>query len=150
MRLKEDATTLSWCWLKGNTFGVQVKRAGGSAGNFHLGGRKTLVYCGLGQFKEVHEVVLPKFDKEFTETCVIEGEDVLILRFEERGTQKLFVNTDLIPKGKLRTPLMEKDWVVLCQALYQSIGGRRMVQHARFSKNAKRKELRRLDIELLD
>ena len=33
----------------------------------------------LGWYNEVHEIVLPEFDKENTEACVIEGEDVLTL-----------------------------------------------------------------------
>ena len=51
-------------------------------------------------YKEVHEIVSPKFDKQYTEACVIEGEDIPTLRSEQRGTQKLFVNTEKIPKGK--------------------------------------------------
>ena len=48
----------------------------------------------LGRFKEVHEIVFLKFDKEYTEACVFEGEEVLTLRAEERGTQKLLKNRD--------------------------------------------------------
>ena len=39
-------------------------------------------------YNEVHEIVLPKFDKEYTEACVIEGEDVLTLRFEEKRNRE--------------------------------------------------------------
>ena len=52
---------------------------------------------------------------------VVEGEDVLTLHPEERGSQKLFVDTSRIPKEKWGPPLMQEDWVALCQALYQSI-----------------------------
>ena len=84
---------------------------------------RALVTAGeLGRYREVHDIVLPEFDKEYPEACVIEGEEVLTLRPEERGTQKLFVNTKQIPRGIWGPPLMEEDWVVLCQALYQSIG----------------------------
>ena len=63
--------------------------------------------------KEVHEMVLPKLDKSYTEACVIEG-------FEERGTQKLFVHTDKNSKRKRRAPLMDADWELregLCWSL---------------------------------
>ena len=33
----------------------------------------------------------------------------------------MFVNTEKIPEGKWRPPLMDEDWVVLCQALHLSI-----------------------------
>ena len=33
--------------------------------------------------KEVHEIVLPKFDKEYKEACVTEGGEVLTLCPEE-------------------------------------------------------------------
>ena len=42
----------------------------------------------------------------------------MALRPEEEGTQTLFVNTSNIPKEKWRPPLMEENWVVLCQAPY--------------------------------
>ena len=64
----------------------------------------------LERYKEVHGIFLPKFDREYTEACVIEGEEVLTIRPEERGTQKLFFNTYKIPKETWRW-----DWVVLCQ-----------------------------------
>ena len=47
----------------------------------------------LERYKEVHEIVFPKFDKEYTEACVIEGEEVQTLRLEERGTHKLVLHT---------------------------------------------------------
>ena len=53
---------------------------------------------------------------------VIEGEEVLTLRPQERGTHELFVTTDKIPGGKWRPPLMDEDWVALCQSLYLKIG----------------------------
>ena len=78
----------------------------------------------LGRYKEVREIVLPKVDKEYTEACVIEGEDALTRRLkrEELEKKKNFVNTEQIPRGKWGPPFMEEDWVVLCQALYHSIG----------------------------
>ena len=45
----------------------------------------------LGQYKEVREEVLPKFIKEFTEAMAMKEEEVLTLRFEERGTENMFV-----------------------------------------------------------
>ena len=61
---------------------------------------RVLVTIGeLGRYKKVHETVSPKFDKECTEASVIEEEEVLTLRPEERGTQQLFVSTDKFPKG---------------------------------------------------
>ena len=57
-------------------------RAGGSAGNFHLGKQRPLVTLGgLGRYSELREIVLPNFDKKYTEACVIQGEEVLTLRF---------------------------------------------------------------------
>ena len=55
------------------------------------------------------------FDKDHTEACVLEGEDVL----DEKGTQKLFGNRRN-HRGKRSPPLMEEDWVVLCYTLYHS------------------------------
>ena len=72
----------------------------------------------LGRYKEVHEIVFPEFDTEYAEACVIEGEEVLTLRPEERGTQKLFVNPNKRPEEKWAPLLMDEDWVVLYQALY--------------------------------
>ena len=59
----------------------------------------------LGQFQEVHEVVVPKFSGEYKHAVVIEGEEVLTLRPQERGTHKLFVTTDKIPEGKMETAI---------------------------------------------
>ena len=70
----------------------------------------------LTHFKEVHTAVLPSSDKE-----VYKHAEVMTLRPEEQGTRKLFVNPSKIPKGKRRSHLMEEDWAVLCQALFQSI-----------------------------
>ena len=67
-------------------------------------------------------MVFPKFGEECKDATVIQGEDVHSLRQEERGTQKMFVNTEKIPEEKLWTPLMDEDLVVLCQSLHQSIG----------------------------
>ena len=75
----------------------------------------------LAQFKEVHHIVLPSFSQEeHKNTAVIEGEEVMTLRPEEQGTQKLSENTSKIP-SKMGSPLMDEDLVVLCQAPYQSI-----------------------------
>ena len=84
---------------------------------------KHLVIMGkLAQFKEVHKVALPSFDKEvYTHTEVIENEEVMTLRPEEQWTQKLFVNTLKIFGDNWGPPLMEEDWVVLCQALCHPI-----------------------------
>ena len=48
-------------------------------------------------------MVLSEFDKDHAESCVFEGEEVLTFRPEERGTQKLLVNTDKIPIDKCET-----------------------------------------------
>ena len=85
----------------------------------------------LGRYKEVHEIVLPKFNETFKDACVTEGEDILTLCFKERGTQKLFVDTDKITPFKMGQPLMDEDWVVLCQALYQSVGEKECDRNAR-------------------
>ena len=69
----------------------------------------------LAQFQEVLEVALQSFNKEvYKDAEVIEGEEVMTPRLEEKGTQKPFINTS-------GPPLMEEDGVVLCQALFQSI-----------------------------
>ena len=71
----------------------------------------------------MHEIVLPKFDKEYTEACVIEGEDLLTVRPEERGgTHNLFVNKDNLTTRKCGPQLVEEGSVVLCQSFFQSIG----------------------------
>ena len=44
-----------------------------------------------------------------------------MLRPEEQDSQTLFVDTRRIPTEKCGPPLMEEDWVVLCQALTRSI-----------------------------
>ena len=64
-------------------------------------------------------MVVPKFSEVCKHAVVIEGEEVLTLRPQERGTQKFFVTTDKIPDGKWRPPLMDEDWVALCESLYQ-------------------------------
>ena len=47
---------------------------------------------------------------------------MLTLHRELQETQKLFVDTSKIRDEKREPPLMEEDWVVLCQALYKEIG----------------------------
>ena len=50
---------------------------------------RALVTVGeLAHFKEGHTVVLPNFDKEVCKhTDVIDGEEVMTLRLEEKGTE---------------------------------------------------------------
>ena len=83
--------------VKENNFGVEVKGsaessmgklAKKSAGKLlSVDNVRALVTVGeLERCKEVYEIVFPKFDKEHTEACVIEGEEVLTLRPEDRGT----------------------------------------------------------------
>ena len=76
----------------------------------------------MGELRQHEEVVLPAFNGEHKDAMVTAEEQVLTLRPEERGTHNLFVNTDEDSKRKLGPPLMDEDWLVLCQALYQSIG----------------------------
>ena len=46
----------------------------------------------------MHKIVLPSFNKLLQKEAVVtEGEEVMFLRPEERGTQQLFVNTSKIP-----------------------------------------------------
>ena len=76
----------------------------------------------LTQFKEVHKVVLPHFNKEVYTAAGVNGdEELIILPLKDQGTQKRFVNTSKMQKEMWRPPLMKEDWVVLCQAPYQSI-----------------------------
>ena len=71
----------------------------------------------LAECRVVRKIVSPKFDK-FTcsRACAIEGDEVLTLRWEGHGTQKLFVDTSVILGEKWRPPLMAEDWVAICQA----------------------------------
>ena len=74
-----------------NLVGVEVKGSADSsiATLISVDNVKALVIMGeLDWYKEVHDSVLPKFDKEYTEACVIEYEEDLTLRPEERRTQK--------------------------------------------------------------
>ena len=54
----------------------------------------------VGEHQEVHDVVVPKFSREYKHALVSEEEEVLTLRPEERGTQTFFVTTDKTPEGK--------------------------------------------------
>ena len=91
---------------KGNRFGVEVK--GLTEGSREklaealatvISVNNTLVtMVDLGQFQEVHEVVLPNISEEYKGAMVIEEEEVLTLLPEESGTQTLFVNTGEIPE----------------------------------------------------
>ena len=49
---------------------------------------------------------------------MVEGEKVLTLRLEVQGGQKLFVDASGI-RQKVWPPLVEEDWIVLCQAQCQ-------------------------------
>ena len=86
---------------------------------------RTLVTMGEpAKYREVQPIVLPNFDKvTHPRASVTEGDNVLTLRLDELGAQKLFVDTSKAPAGQWRPPLVEEDWVVPCQALYQAIGG---------------------------
>ena len=82
--------------------------------------RASVLLGEVAQFKEVHKIVLPSFNKLLhKEAVVTEGEEVMFLRPEERGTQQL--NTSKIPIEQWGPPLIKEDWVVLCQAQNQSI-----------------------------
>ena len=73
----------------------------------------------LAQFREVQNIFPPNFNKENCgHACVVGGEEVLTLILEEQGTHKLFVDTST---EKWSPPVTEEDWIVLCQALCQSI-----------------------------
>ena len=50
----------------------------------------------LEQYREVHEVVLPTFSNESTEACANEGEEVLTLRLEARGTQNKISQGEMV------------------------------------------------------
>ena len=51
--------------------------------------------------------------------CVAEENEVVSLRREDFGAQELIVSTTQIPRNLSRPPLVEQDWVAICQALYQ-------------------------------
>ena len=80
--------------VKGNRFGEKVrsltessrKKLAEALANLHLGGHvRAMVTVGeLGRYDEVHEIVLPKSNKEFMNGYATEGEGVLTLRVEER------------------------------------------------------------------
>ena len=64
----------------------------------------------LAQFKEVHNVVLPSFNKRCMERQKwLKGEEVMSLRPEEEGTPQLIVDTSKISREKMGPPLMEQD-----------------------------------------
>ena len=55
----------------------------------------------LVQYSEVHKIVPPNFNMAmYKDAEVVEAEEVLALRPEEHGSQKLFVHTSRIPKEK--------------------------------------------------
>ena len=90
--------------VEGNKFWVEVKglteSSKGKAGGTFISVDNVRALVTLGErvrYKGVNEMVLPEFDKDHTESCVFEGEEVLTFRPEERGTQTLLVNTDKIP-----------------------------------------------------
>ena len=75
---------------------------------------------GLATCREVQKIVLANFDKDtYPYACVTERDDVLTLRRKEHGTQNFFVDTSKMPGEPL---LLEGDWMVVCQAVSQSIG----------------------------
>ena len=77
----------------------------------------TLPWVSLAQFKEVHKVVLPSFDREvYNHADIFEGEEVMTLRPEE------------------------EDWAVLCQALFQSIKRRGLNRDAREVERSRQKD----------
>ena len=79
----------------------------------------------------MHEVVLPKFDKDYTEACVIAGGDVLTLRFEGSGTLMLFVNTAQNSQRTMGTALDGRRLGFVLPRAVPIDCGRSMVQHAR-------------------
>ena len=66
-----------------------------------------------GTIKKCTKWSYKKISAVYKHAVVIEGEEVLTLLPQERGTQKFFVTTYKIPEGKW------EDWVALCQSLYQ-------------------------------
>ena len=57
-----------------------------------------LPWARLAQFKQVHNMLLPNFNKKVHKDAeVIEGEKVMILR-SEQGTQHLLLNTSKTPR----------------------------------------------------
>ena len=115
--------------IKGNQLGVEVKDLTESRKDrlaealltfISVDNAVALVTMGeLVQFKEVRKGVLPSF-RWYGDAKAIQGEEVMTLRPEAQGTRKLTVPR----RRSQRTwgpPLMEEDWVVLCQAPYQSI-----------------------------
>ena len=65
-------------------------------------GVRALVTMGaLALFDEAHKTVLPNFRKDvYKEAIVSEGEEGMILRPEEQGTQQLLVHTSKIQKER--------------------------------------------------
>ena len=80
--------------MKANKFGVQVKGltegsreklAEALATFVSVDNAKALVTVGkLGQHKAIREVVILKFSEEYQDAMVMEGDEVLTLRPEER------------------------------------------------------------------
>ena len=65
----------------------------------------------LATYNRFRPIVLPD---TYRRACVIEGDEVLTFRREERETQKLFVDTSKIPAATWSFRCWKKtDWVVL-------------------------------------
>ena len=77
--------------VKGLTESSRRKLAEAQATFISVDNVRALVTLGeLDRYKEVHEIVLPKFDKEYTEACVMERE----------GYRSSLLTWDHIPKRK--------------------------------------------------
>ena len=60
----------------------------------------------------------PKFSEAFSEAAIREGADELILRADEVGTLKAFINIDHVEFDRWEPPLVDAD-----QAIYKGIEG---------------------------
>ena len=77
---------------------MKVVRVGWRKHGPHENAKALATMNELGQFRGVHELVLPKFDKEYTEASVIEGEDV-----QREAHRSCFENTDEISQRERGT-----------------------------------------------
>ena len=110
--------------MQGNTFGVKgkgltedsrEKLAEALATFISVDNTRASVspWVSSGTIKKCTKLSYKKISAAYKHAVVIEGEEVLTLLPQERGTQKFFVTTYKIPEGKW------EDWVALCQSLYQ-------------------------------
>ena len=74
---------------------------------------------GLGTFK----VRRPTGSEGYPEVAVRESPDDLMLRAEDVGTWKSYINVDHTEKERWRPPLVGTDWHAFCQAVYKGIEG---------------------------